>query len=293
MPRKGDKKKPGGKKKGALKKRLASPLGGKRSGDDRVGQLQGSSREGGAAEEGDDHRVYEDPFEDEFGQEEVLEDVGEEGYGGEGGEDGEDGMDTEQGAKELWRAGDGMEEGEELQFDPSAYVMYHPLRAEWPALSFDIIRDDLGGNRTRFPLTMYAVAGSQADRAESNKLTIMKFSDLHRLPRSRDEEVRRRRAGGVRFCCCVVAVGVCGWRRAATAAATATWCHPCPYGLPAAHPRTHPPHRGARPSTQMMKHYSTEPILRWVDRDQDRGSHMRQSKGGERQWMGRRRKGWR
>ena len=49
-------------------------------------RLQGSSRGGGsgAAEEGDDDRVYEDPFEDEFGQEDVLEDVGEEGYGAEG-----------------------------------------------------------------------------------------------------------------------------------------------------------------------------------------------------------------
>ena len=173
MPRKGDKKKTGGKKKGSLKKKSgASPLGAKRSGDDHFSQLQGSSRGGAAAEEGDDDRVYEDPFEDEFAEEDVLEDVGEEGYGegglGEGGgradEDGEDGMDTEQGAKELWRAADGMEEGEELQFDPSAYVMYHPLRAEWPALSFDIIRDDLGGNRTRFPLSMYAVAGSQVKR---------------------------------------------------------------------------------------------------------------------------------
>jgi ribosome assembly protein RRB1 len=40
-------------------------------------------------------------------------------------------------------------EGEELEYDPSAYVMYHSLRPEWPCLSFDVVRDQLGNNRTR------------------------------------------------------------------------------------------------------------------------------------------------
>lgn len=44
---------------------------------------------------------------------------------------------------------DTLEEGEELDFDETAYLMYHSLRPEWPCLSFDIIRDQLGGNRTR------------------------------------------------------------------------------------------------------------------------------------------------
>ena len=80
-----------------------------------------------------------------------------------------------------------MEEGEELQYDPSAYVMLHQLNAEWPCLTFDVIRDNLGGNRTRFPLTMFAAVGTQADRAENNKLTLMKLTDLHRLPKTKED----------------------------------------------------------------------------------------------------------
>lgn len=44
---------------------------------------------------------------------------------------------------------DTIEEGEELEHDPSAYVLYHCLTPEWPCLSFDIMTDPLGHNRTR------------------------------------------------------------------------------------------------------------------------------------------------
>jgi ribosome assembly protein RRB1 len=32
----------------------------------------------------------------------------------------------------------------------------------------------------QFPLTMYAVVGTQADRADRNKISLLKLSDLHR-----------------------------------------------------------------------------------------------------------------
>lgn len=41
----------------------------------------------------------------------------------------------------------------ELEYDPSAYVMYHCLAPEWPCLSFDILADPLGGGRTRYAAT--------------------------------------------------------------------------------------------------------------------------------------------
>ena len=44
---------------------------------------------------------------------------------------------------------DRMEEGEQLEVDNTAYRMYHRLNVEWPCLSFDIIADNLGANRTR------------------------------------------------------------------------------------------------------------------------------------------------
>lgn len=52
--------------------------------------------------------------------------------------------------KQVWRPGiDKLEHGEDLEYDPSAYIMYHALRTEWPCLSFDIIKDNLGDNRQR------------------------------------------------------------------------------------------------------------------------------------------------
>jgi len=44
---------------------------------------------------------------------------------------------------------DKLEEGEELEFDNSAYDMLHTLTVEWPCLSFDILADKLGAQRTK------------------------------------------------------------------------------------------------------------------------------------------------
>lgn len=52
--------------------------------------------------------------------------------------------------KQVWRPGiDVLPEGEDLEYDPSAYIMYHSMQTEWPCLSFDFIRDNLGDARHR------------------------------------------------------------------------------------------------------------------------------------------------
>lgn len=151
-----------------------------------------SGKGGGGKENGDEEDlVFEDPFGDEFDPEDVdamnaQEDGGEEGEEGEEEDDGMDAkerdrkgaMDTipEGGAAQetkVWRAGvDELAEGDELEYDSTAYHMYHSLRPEWPCLSFDVIRDSLGTNRSRFPHTVFAVAGTQADRADNNRLQV-------------------------------------------------------------------------------------------------------------------------
>lgn len=81
---------------------------------------------------------------------------------------------------------------DELEYDESAYVMYHRAEAGYPCLSFDIIPDCLGSSQQRadtYPQTMYLVAGTQAPRAHANKLLVMKMSNLTKLkPRRKDEE---------------------------------------------------------------------------------------------------------
>lgn len=73
---------------------------------------------------------------------------------------------------------DTLEEGEALQYDPTAYDCMSNMSLEWPSLSFDIIPDSLGDNRRVFPHTLFMVAGTQASSAKQNYLAVMKVSNL-------------------------------------------------------------------------------------------------------------------
>uniref|UniRef100_A0A131Y3H7 Glutamate-rich WD repeat-containing protein 1 n=2 Tax=Ixodes ricinus TaxID=34613 RepID=A0A131Y3H7_IXORI len=82
-------------------------------------------------------------------------------------------------------------DGEELECDQSAYVVYHQATTVAPCLSFDIIGDSLGDNRAdRFPLTCYLAAGTQAERSHLNHLIVMKLSNM-----GRNKESARKDAG--------------------------------------------------------------------------------------------------
>ncbi|KAK1261410.1 hypothetical protein QJS04_geneDACA001082 [Acorus gramineus] len=79
----------------------------------------------------------------------------------------------------VWQPGvDQLEEGEELQFDPSAYNYLRGFDIGWPCLSFDIVHDSLGLVRTEFPHTVYGVAGTQAEQASWNYIGIFKLSKI-------------------------------------------------------------------------------------------------------------------
>jgi ribosome assembly protein RRB1 len=85
---------------------------------------------------------------------------------------------------------DKLDEGEVLDYDPSAYIMLHRMHVEWPCLSFDIVPDKLGAARTRFPHSMYLVAGSQTNEKNfnQNKIYIMKISELSQMEKESDDE---------------------------------------------------------------------------------------------------------
>ena len=55
---------------------------------------------------------------------------------------------------------DRLEEEEQLEVDNTAYRMYHRLNVEWPCLSFDIIADNLGANRTRVSICCFVHSSS-------------------------------------------------------------------------------------------------------------------------------------
>uniref|UniRef100_A0A1J3CRE6 Glutamate-rich WD repeat-containing protein 1 n=1 Tax=Noccaea caerulescens TaxID=107243 RepID=A0A1J3CRE6_NOCCA len=79
----------------------------------------------------------------------------------------------------VWQPGvDKLEEGEELQCDASVYNSLHGFHVGWPCLSFDIVGDKLGLNRTEFPHTLYMVAGTQAEKAAYNSIGLFKISNI-------------------------------------------------------------------------------------------------------------------
>eukprot|EP00879_Flechtneria_rotunda_P014031 GHRR01014658.1.p1 GENE.GHRR01014658.1~~GHRR01014658.1.p1 ORF type:complete len:366 (+),score=106.34 GHRR01014658.1:218-1315(+) len=79
----------------------------------------------------------------------------------------------------VWRPGiDPVGEDEELDYDPTAYDCLHKFSLEWPCLSFDIVRDDLGAPRSSFPHTVFMVAGTQAASARQNYLAVLKLAEL-------------------------------------------------------------------------------------------------------------------
>jgi ribosome assembly protein RRB1 len=82
-----------------------------------------------------------------------------------------------------------LQRGEALEMDASAYKMHHAMTAEWPSLSFDFCRDDHGESRTRFPHTLTAVVGSQAESAKENQLTVMKVSNLSRIKVETEDDI--------------------------------------------------------------------------------------------------------
>jgi hypothetical protein len=67
-----------------------------------------------------------------------------------------------------------------LEADESVYVMRHTMNTDWPCLSFDVLRDDNGDQRQRFPTSAYIVAGTQADAVTKNQLTVSKMTQLHK-----------------------------------------------------------------------------------------------------------------
>ena len=72
----------------------------------------------------------------------------------------------------------------QMEYDESAYVMYHKAECGYPCLSFDVIVDNLGSGEERansYPHTIQLVSGTQAPKVHVNKLLVMKMSNLVKI----------------------------------------------------------------------------------------------------------------
>lgn len=132
-----------------------------------------------------DNLQFEDPFEDEFEEEVIVNSHDDEDDKKE--EDGDDNVKVKSWTPFSKKHQLGQDET--LEMDESAYTMHHALTPEWPSLSFSILRDSLGDSRTRFPHSMICAVGTQADKADKNRLTLMKLSDLAKTNiKSKDDD---------------------------------------------------------------------------------------------------------
>jgi ribosome assembly protein RRB1 len=56
-------------------------------------------------------------------------------------------------------------------------------------MTFDVLPDNLGDKREDFPMTCYMVAGTLAERSHTNKLIVLKMSNLNKTtPEEKDDE---------------------------------------------------------------------------------------------------------
>lgn len=134
-------------------------------------------------EKPNDMGEFEDEFEDEFESDDEIIEAGVDGRP-DAEREAEEAMDVDPSGPETFIVGrTKLEPGQTLSPDTTTYRMLHNLSTPWPCLSFDIVRDGLGDNRSVYPATMYTVAGTQADRAKAgdNSIMVMKFSGLSKM----------------------------------------------------------------------------------------------------------------
>lgn len=138
-----------------------------------------------ASEEPDTELVFEDPYGDEFEPEEMPAVAQEDAPAI------VDPMVANDAV--VFRPGkDRIADGERLVCDESAYDVFHKCMVEWPSLSFDFVCMNASGDYDNinpvpmdtYPLSVSIIMGTQAERANRNKLVCAKMSNVHRTSKS-------------------------------------------------------------------------------------------------------------
>merc|ERR1712087_457940 len=123
-------------------------------------------------EDGDDDDDFEDMSEEEDEDEDDEED--------DMSADDETGESVPSSRTRVYLPGlDKLKPGEVLEHDPSAYVMLHKAEMNAPCLSFDILADDAGENRSDFPASCFVVCGTQSGgKKKEDKIMLLKMTNL-------------------------------------------------------------------------------------------------------------------
>ncbi|CAI5444112.1 unnamed protein product [Caenorhabditis angaria] len=103
-----------------------------------------------------------------------------------GGDDDEDEIPESQRKAYIPGLSRPLKKGEELEFDPDAYRLFHTFNTDWPCLSFDVVKDGLGENRTNYPAECYIVGGTQAEKAKDNEIIIMGLKNLTEMRKPKE-----------------------------------------------------------------------------------------------------------
>ncbi|ORC91532.1 putative peroxisomal targeting signal type 2 receptor [Trypanosoma theileri] len=93
-------------------------------------------------------------------------------------------------APTIWRS-DQAEVGTQdmqLEYSNKAYDSFFQLRTEYPCLSFDVLQDKDAGNRTKYPLSLTLVCGSQADELSKNQLYVLRITNICRTKHDADSD---------------------------------------------------------------------------------------------------------
>ena len=95
-------------------------------------------------------------------------------------------------ARSTYLPGTKLGPDEQLVPDQSVYLALHSLSYAWPCLSFDVLRDDLGSDRGRFPHTAWIVAGTQAGEIPGqgrakDEVVIMRLGSLGKTQKDKGD----------------------------------------------------------------------------------------------------------
>merc|ERR1712181_183223 len=118
-------------------------------------------------------------------------------------DDDEEEEEEEEEEAKTYLPGVKLEEGEELEIDEQAYVVYHQASLGPPCLSFDLLPEL---SQPDFPLSITAVAGTQANKVAANSIIVFRMSNMHSVKPVEDDEEEEKpvmRMAGIRHSGCV------------------------------------------------------------------------------------------